>query len=182
MRKIDNRPPGDASDGALLSRFATQRNESAFAALLERHGPMVLGVCQRIVRDRHAAEDVFQATFLILAKKAAKLDGRGPLGSWLYTVARNLALRHRQDDARRRTHEEAAAMPPTQHSDEVAWREVCEVLDAELGQLAESQRAPLVLCYLGGLTHAAAARELGWPVGSLAKRLPARRRERSGRG
>jgi len=163
---------GDPSDAGLLARFAAARDESAFAELVQRYGPMVLGVCQRILRDPHAAEDAFQATFLVLARKAAALDRQRPLGSWLYTVARNLALEHRTAAARRRAREkEAAAMATVVPHDETAWREVCDILDAELGCLPEKYRAPLVLCHLQGMTHEAAARELGWPTGSMAKRL-----------
>ncbi|OAI48170.1 hypothetical protein AYO44_07875 [Planctomycetaceae bacterium SCGC AG-212-F19] len=172
LHRIEPRPAGDHSDGALLARFTADGDETAFAALVARHGPMVLGVCRRLLGDQHDAEDAFQATFLILARKAAALDGRQPLGSWLYTVARNLALKHRARGARRRMREqEAGTMPKTGPQDETAWREVCTVLDTELGRLPEKYRAPLVLCHLQGMTHEAAARELGWPAGSMAKRL-----------
>jgi RNA polymerase sigma factor (sigma-70 family) len=172
LRRLGPRSVDDQSDLALLARFATERDELAFAALVARHGPMVLGVCRRVLRDRHDADDVFQATFLVLASKATALDGRRPLASWLYTVARNLALKLRARVAQRRSHEkEATTMPAIEPCDETAWREVRHVLDAELGQLPEKYRAPLVLCHLEGLTHEAAARELGWPAGSIAKRL-----------
>jgi RNA polymerase sigma-70 factor (ECF subfamily) len=92
---------------------------------------MILDVCRRLLGDAHDAEDVFQATFLVLASKAPTLDGGQPLGSWLYTVARNLALKVRGRAARRRARErEAGTMPPIGPRDELAWREVCGVLDA----------------------------------------------------
>jgi DNA-directed RNA polymerase specialized sigma24 family protein len=94
-------------DGLLLGRFVTDRDEAAFTALLRRHGPMVLGVARRVLTDEHASEDVLQATFLILARKAAKLDRAGPLGPWLYTVAFHLALRARAQTVRRQS------TPPT---------------------------------------------------------------------
>jgi RNA polymerase sigma factor (sigma-70 family) len=172
LQRFGVRQAGDPSDAGLLARFATSRDESAFAELVQRHGPMVLGVCRRILRDEHAAEDAFQASFLVLARKAAALDRQRPLGSWLYTVARNLALEHRSAAVSRRAREkEAAAMATLVSADETAWREVCDILDAELGCLPEKYRAPLVLCHLQGMTHEAAARELGWPAGSMAKRL-----------
>jgi RNA polymerase sigma factor (sigma-70 family) len=165
------RPSGDSSDAGLLARFVAARDEAAFGELVLRHGPMVLGVCRRILRNPHDVEDAFQATFLVLTRKAAKLDRQRPLGSWLYTVARNLALDHRASAARRRAQEEAAAVATIELRDEPAWREVGDVLDAELGRLPEKYRAPLVLCHLQGMTHEAAARELGCPAGSMAKRL-----------
>jgi RNA polymerase sigma factor (sigma-70 family) len=172
LLRLGVHPSADSTDVGLLARFAAERDEAAFAELVQRHGPMVLGVCRRILRDVHDADDVFQATFLVLARKAGALDAQRPLGSWLYTVARNLALEHRASAARRQAREkEAAAMPTTELSAETAWRELCEVLDAELGRLPEKYRAPLVLCHLQGMTHGAAARELGWPAGSMAKRL-----------
>lgn len=172
LKRIGPSALDDQSDLGLLHRFAAERDEHAFATLVARHGPMVRGVCQRVLRDRHDADDVFQATFLVLASKAAALDGRRPLASWLYIVARNLSSKLRARIAQRRRRElEAHPVPPGEPRDETAWSEVRAVLDAALSQLPEKYRAPLVLCHLQGLTHAAAARELGWPAGSLAKRL-----------
>jgi RNA polymerase sigma factor (sigma-70 family) len=172
FQRLGARPAADPSDAGLLAQFATERDEAAFAELVRRHGPLVLGVCRRVLRDADAADDVFQAAFLVLARKAGSLDGRRPLGCWLYTVARNLALKHRLADARRQAREkEAGAMRNSPSSDQTDQREAAAVLDAELGQLPEKYRAPLVLCHLQGLTHEAAARELGWPAGSIAKRL-----------
>jgi RNA polymerase sigma factor (sigma-70 family) len=172
LLRLGTRSSADSTDTGLLARFAVDRDEAAFAELVQRHGPMVLGVCRRILRDLHDADDVLQATFLVLARKAGALDAQRPLGSWLYTVARNLALEHRASTARRQVREkEAAAMLRTEPPNDLAWREVCEVLDVELARLPEKYRAPLVLCHLQGMTHGSAARELGWPAGSMAKRL-----------
>ncbi|MBL8794104.1 MAG: sigma-70 family RNA polymerase sigma factor [Planctomycetia bacterium] len=165
-------PVEEATDAALLARFAAERDEAAFAELVQRHGPLVRGVCRRVLRDADAADDAFLATFLVLARKAGLLDGRRPLGCWLYTVARNLALKHRLAAVRRQAHEqEAGVMRHVPSDTETEQREVAALLDAELSRLPEKYRAPLVLCHLQGLTHAAAAQQLGWPAGSLAKRL-----------
>jgi RNA polymerase sigma factor (sigma-70 family) len=172
LRRIGPHSVDEQSDSSLLARFAAERDEAAFAALVARHGPMVLGVCRRVLHDAYDADDVFQATFLVLASKAAALDGRRPLASWLYIVARNLALKFRARLAQRRSHEkEAHTMLTIKPRNDTAWRELRDLLDAELGQLPEKYRAPLVLCHLEGMTHAAAALELGWPAGSMAKRL-----------
>jgi RNA polymerase sigma factor (sigma-70 family) len=172
LHRIDPQPAGDRTDGILLARFVAEQDETAFTALVARHGPMVLGVCRRVLSEPNDAEDAFQATFLVLSRKAASLDRTLPLGSWLYTVARNLAMKLRGREARRRSREkEASTMPQSSGRDELAWREVRTVLDDELGRLPEKYRAPLVLCHLQGMTHQDAAKELGWPAGSMAKRL-----------
>jgi RNA polymerase sigma factor (sigma-70 family) len=161
----------DAPDAELLRRFATDRDEPAFAALVGRHGPLVLGVCRRVLGDDHAAEDAFQATFLLLARKAARLTRAGSLAGWLHTAARRTAAQARRADARRRRRETAAARPDAVPGDDLAWREVRELLDAELARLPEQYRTPLVLCYLNGLGQAEAARQLGWNDATLRGRL-----------
>jgi RNA polymerase sigma factor (sigma-70 family) len=177
LRRTGRGPAGDVADGDLLDRFSAGGDQAAFVELLGRHGPMVLGVCQRILGDTPDAEDAFQAAFLVLARKADSLDRQRPLGNWLYTVAHNLALDLKADICRRRTHERQGATVAAQEpTDDPAWREVKVVLDAELSRLPEKYRAPVVLCYLEGKTNESAARELGWPSGSMAKRL-ARARE-----
>src|SRR5262249_34877571 len=117
-------------------------------------------------------EDAFQATFLVLVRKAPALDGSRSLAGWLHTVARHVALRARTRDARRRDRE-AGHLPPTPADplDEVAWRDLRPALDEEVGRLADRYRLPVVLCYLEGKSHEATAAELGWPKGTVAGRL-----------
>src|SRR5262245_52461733 len=124
----------EVSDGQLLERFRAAGEASAFEALVRRHGPMVLGVCRRVLRDGHDAEDAFQGTFLGLLRRAGALDRRQPLAGWLYTVAYHVALRARADAARRRRTEGAATPPaPAEPPAELPWRELRPVLDEELG-------------------------------------------------
>jgi len=164
----DARATGGATDSDLLRRFVTLREEVAFETLVQRHGPMVLGVCRRILKDWHAAEDAFQATFLVLAQKAGSLSKPELLGNWLYGVAYRTAIKARARAARQGAHErQAATMPRAESVPEAAWQQLKEVLDEELQQLPTKYRAPLVLCYLEGKTHEDAARQLGWPVGSM---------------
>jgi serpin B len=167
----------ELTDGQLLERYARTRDEAAFTALVRRHGGMVLAVARRVLDDLHAAEDVFQATFFILARKGASLDRRRSVASWLYTVARRVAINARTSALRRRRHERAAAeIPRPQPANGTNDQEQQRLLDAALQALPEKYRAPLVLCYLEGKTNEAAAEALGWPVGSMSKRL-ARARE-----
>ena len=166
------------SEWQLLERYATQRDERAFEALVARHGPMVLGVCRRVLLNDQAAEDAFQATFLVLLRKAPSLDRGKPLGNWLYTVAYRLALRIRANEARRLRHEAQAArsrLGTESHATTPGDQAV--VLEEELQRLPERHRAPLVLCYLEGKTNEQAAEALGCPRGSVAARL-AQARER----
>jgi serpin B len=167
----------EVTDGQLLERYARSRDEAAFTALVRRHGGMVLGVARRVLDDLHAAEDVFQATFFILARKGASLDRRRSLAGWLHTVARRVALNARTSAARRRRQELAAAglVRPGSRNGADDPERPC-LLDAALQALPEKYRVPLVLCYLEGKTNEAAALELGWPIGSMSKRL-ARARE-----
>jgi RNA polymerase sigma factor (sigma-70 family) len=161
----------DAPDADLLGRFARHRDEAAFAELLRRHGRLVLGVCRRVVGDAHAAEDAFQATFLLLARRAAHLGRPGSLAGWLHAVAYRLARQARRGDERRRRRERLHARPEATPAEDVSWREVRQLLDAALARLPEHYRAPLVLCYLEGLTQAEAARRLGWSEAVLHGRL-----------
>ena len=167
----------DLDDRHLLERFVTAQDEAAFAALVRRHGPMVLGVCRRLLHDAHESEDAFQATFLVLVHKARSIDRPELLGPWLYGVAVRTAGQARQAARRRARDREAAAMPEVDPSVEVAWRELRQVLDDELGQLAQKYRAPLVLVYLEGKSTEEVARLLGCPKGTVLSRL-ARGRDR----
>ncbi|HEV3260479.1 MAG TPA: sigma-70 family RNA polymerase sigma factor [Gemmataceae bacterium] len=163
---------GVLTDKQLLARFAAQQDEAAFAALVERHGPMVLGVCRRLMGHVHDAEDVFQAAFLVLARRANAVRWREDIGNWLYEVACRLARKARVDDARRRSHESVAGkMPKPGPLPEAGWRELCCVLDEELQGLPAKYGAPLLLCYLEGRTRDQAARQLGWSLRTLDRRL-----------
>jgi RNA polymerase sigma factor (sigma-70 family) len=170
-------PDRDLSDRHLLERFISTRDEAAFAALVQRHGPMVLGVCRRLLHDAHEAEDAFQATFLVLAHKARSIGRPELLGPWLYGVAVRTAGQARQAARRRSREREVAAMPAGDPSVEVVWRELRQVLDEELGRLAQKYRVPLVLVYLEGKTTEEVARQLGCPKGTVLSRL-ARGRDR----
>jgi RNA polymerase sigma factor (sigma-70 family) len=162
-------------DGQLLGQYVRGNDADAFAALVRRHGPMVLRVCLGTLRDRQAAEDAFQATFLTLASRAASVRKPESVGCWLHGVARRLALKAR-----------AAARPPgpppgpdrpaAGPPEEAAERELCAILDEELLGLPEAERAPLLLCYLGGLTQERAARQLGWSLSTLKRHLGRGRR------
>ncbi|MGH7225175.1 MAG: RNA polymerase sigma factor, partial [Gemmataceae bacterium] len=164
-------------DEQLLERFARRREEAAFAALVRRHGSMVLGVCRRVLRHSHDAEDAFQATFLVLANKAQGLKNPELLANWLYGVAYRTALHARNRSARHdRREREAAAMSVPGNDADSSAQELSRILDEELSRLPEKYRTPLVLCYLQGKTNEEAARLLGWPAGSMSHRL-ARGRE-----
>src|SRR5262245_34849622 len=146
------------SDRRLLERFLVQREEAAFAALVRRHGPMVLGVCERVLRDRCDAEDAFQVTFLVLARKAASLGRPEQVSNWLYGVAYRTALKARTRRARRQAREEPWPEPaPPEPVAEMVWNELRPLLDEELRRLPAKYRAPLVLCYLEGKTKRQAA-------------------------
>jgi RNA polymerase sigma factor (sigma-70 family) len=162
----------DQTDEELLKRFAAHRDDHAFEVLIRRYGPMVLGVCRRVLHDSHAAEDAFQATFMVLVRKAGTLSRPHLLGNWLYGVAFRVAVKARARTARRAEHErQAASMPRTESNPNVGDRELRAVLDEEINHLPEKYRAPLVLCYLEGKTNEQAARMLGCPVGSMSWRL-----------
>jgi RNA polymerase sigma factor (sigma-70 family) len=163
--------PGDGlSDAELLLRFVRRRDEAAFELLVWRHGPMVLGVCRRVLRDPHAAEDAFQATFLALARKAGGIARGGAVAPWLYRVALRAALRARATAAKRAARPLPADLPApdagTRAEDD--WR---PILDEEINRLPERYRGPVVLCHLQGHTLAEAARQLGCPRGTVAVRL-----------
>jgi RNA polymerase sigma factor (sigma-70 family) len=170
-------PPGDAtSDAQLLARFLIDREEGAFAALVRRHGPMVLGVCRRVLGHAQDAEDAFQATFLVLARKAASVRKRAAVGSWLYGVAYRTAREARDARARRRARErqmETMPHPEVQPAEPQDWR---PVLDGELAGLPEKYRAAIVFCDLEGRSRREVARQLGLPEATLSSRLATGRR------
>jgi RNA polymerase sigma factor (sigma-70 family) len=164
----------NATDQECLERFVTQQDQAAFEELVRKHGPMVLGLCQRILRDSHEAQDVFQAVFLILAKKAGSIRKQQSLGSWLYRVASNAALNvKRSAGARVRTFEplEETMTSDLNQEEQRQWAEIRPAIDEELGKLPEKHRAPLVLCYFEGMTYEEAAEELGITHKALKNRL-----------
>src|SRR4051794_33493570 len=178
LRTAAGGPAAALSDGQLLQRFATGRDQAAFTVLVRRHGPMVLGVCRRVLGDRHAADDAFQATFLVLARKAGTIAHPELLPRWLHGVACRTAARAKVEAAKRRARERRAAAPQAVGPDEaVVWRDLRPVLDEEIGRLPARYRAAVVLCYLEGQTNAEAAGRLGCSRGSVATML-ARARER----
>src|SRR5262249_37066664 len=143
------------TDRELMDRFLRLSDQAAFAALVQRHGPMVLGLCRRVLDNEQDAEDAFQATFLILVRRAASIQNPDLLGSWLYGVAYRTARKARTQLARRRQQERqagsvTAALEPSAGQ---GWRELRSALDDELNRLPEKYRLPLVLCYLEGLTN-----------------------------
>src|SRR5690349_15139761 len=141
---------GGLTDGQLLARFVATRDESSFAALVRRHGPMVLGVCRRVLRDLHDAEDAFQATFLVLACKAASVQKRESLSCWLHGVAYHTAQRAGTTLARRRARERPVDDMPHPLVAVPEPRDWLPLLDRELGRLPEKYRAAIVLCDLEG--------------------------------
>jgi len=129
----------DWTDCELLDRFLTQREETAFALLVQRHGPMVQSVCRRVLGDWHNAEDAFQATFMVLARRASAIRSRESLASWLYGVAQRLACKARiQQSARRHREKKSEEMPRSEARDEHTWQELRTVLDEEIGRLPEN--------------------------------------------
>jgi RNA polymerase sigma factor (sigma-70 family) len=160
----------DLTDCQLLQRFAARRDEAAFAVLVRRHGRLVRAVCRRVLGPTPDAEDAFQATFLVLARKAGSGRWHDSVGNWLYGVARRVALRAKADAGRRRARERRAARLP-EAPPETASHELAAVLDEELLRLPAHYRAPLLLCYLEGRTRDEAARQLGCALGTLKHRL-----------
>jgi RNA polymerase sigma factor (sigma-70 family) len=167
------------TDGQLLERFALRDGEAAeraFAALVERHGGIVLSTCRSILRDDHEARDAFQATFLVLVRKAGSLWVRDSLGPWLHRVAYRAASRARRDAERRRRAEREAAGRTANRTVEAGDRDLATILHEEVDRLPERYRIPVVLCDLEGRTYEETARHLGCPVGTIKSRL-ARGRE-----
>jgi len=162
----------EMTDGQLLESFLSQRDQAAFAALLRRHGPMVWGVCRRVLRNHQDAEDAFQATFFVFLRKADSIVPQAMLPNWLYGVAYRAALKARALATRRQQRErqvtavvEPAVPPPD------CWADVQPLLDQELSRLPCKYRVPIILCDLEGKTRQEAAQQLGWPEGTVAGRL-----------
>jgi len=168
------------SDRQLLDRFIAGRDETAFEAIVRRHGPMVLGVCRRAIADQDDVDDAFQATFLILVRRAGSIRDRDVLGTWLYGVARRVAVRASASARRRRGRERVMAENIEVKDHRVAGAEHNEIrslIDAELERLPTRFRDPVILCDVQGQTHEQAAAQIGCPVGTVKSRL-ARGRER----
>src|SRR5262249_22930203 len=152
----------------LLQQFLANRDETAFAALVQRHGALVLGVCRSVLHHQQDAEDVSQATFLVLARKALTIRKQQAVSSWLHGVAYRLALKAKAQVNRRRVQEKQAAHQLSASTlDDLTWRELRAVLHEELQRLPEKYRAPLLLCYWEGRTRDEAAEQLGWAKGTL---------------
>lgn len=165
---------GGLSDRQLLERFEqrdTGGSELAFASLVRRHGPMVLRVCRWVLRDPNDIDDAFQATFLVLVRRAGSLRVRDSLAPWLYQVARRTAACMRSTAARRRRHEAAASQTAHIAGDEAQPDDLAETLDHEVTRLPDRYRIVIELCLIEGLTHRQAAEHLGWPVGTVESRL-----------
>jgi RNA polymerase sigma factor (sigma-70 family) len=171
-RAVLPRDGGGRTDGELLGDYLDQRDEAAFAALVRRHGPMVLAVCHRVLSNAHDAEDAFQATFLVLARRAASLGNREKVGNWLYGVAYRTALEARVRTARRQCREKRGGDMTVRNAVRAeSLAELRAALDEELSRLPEMYRTAIVLCDLEGKTVKEAARQLGLPQGTLASRL-----------
>lgn len=180
LRTLDVTGTGENSDAVLLERYITREDMAAFAELVHRHGPLVWAVCRRVLGHEAEAEDAFQATFLVFVRKARSIDKQENVRSWLYSVAVRVAARARGRVLRRQIREQelrdGIGDKAVTH-DEVLWRELRSVLDAEVNRLPAHERLPVILCYLEGKTYAEAASELGCPKGTVAARV-ARGRER----
>ena len=179
LRRLITRQTGSAlTDAQLLENFVTRREEASFEVLVWRHGAMVLALCKRVLRDSHEAEDAFQATFLVFARKATSI-GRGEVvAAWLYKVAYRVALRLRAAAAKRSAAGEPTdAIPAPEAAGDLDWLDLKPVLDDEIARLPEKYRAPFVLCYLEGRTNEEAAALIGCPKGTVLSRL-SRGRER----
>jgi RNA polymerase sigma factor (sigma-70 family) len=166
---LSAREAAGPTDADLWERYVRGRDEAAFEALVRKHGPMVLGVCRRLLRNEQDTEDAFQATFLVLVRKAASLRSPCALANWLHGVARRTALEARSSAAKRRAKE--AAVPPRSTTPGGPGDDLRPALDQELGRLAEKYRVVVVLCDLEGKTRREAARQLGWAEGTVASRL-----------
>jgi RNA polymerase sigma factor (sigma-70 family) len=166
----------DCSDGELLARYASSRNGAAFAELVRRHGPMVYGACRRIANNGADADDAFQATFFVLARRASSIRSTSAVGCWLHAVAVKVSRKARQQAIKRRVRQMAAARPEAVQPD-TPMADWWAVVDEELQQLPEVLRQAILTCDIGDKSRSQAARELGWPEGTVAKRLARARQE-----
>jgi len=162
-------------DEELLARFFKTSEEGAFATLVARYSSLVFGICKRVLGNAADAEDAFQATFLVLVKKGASLQQPGRLANWLYGVALRTASHVKSKRAQRaRVEREANSMPTKSDTSDISdmnYEQLWNVLDEEINQLPPKYALPLTLCYLEGKTNAEAATQLGWPEGSMSRRL-----------
>jgi RNA polymerase sigma factor (sigma-70 family) len=177
LRAVLASPQRAGNDAELLEEFVLRHDELAFEAMVRRHGPMVFAVCRRVLRHTQDAEDAFQATFLVLAHKAASVSPRNKLAGWLHGVAHKTALKARQRTARRlKVEKQAPARDPEEMHPETNWDEVEPLLDKELSGLPDHYRMPIILCDLEGRPRAQAADTLGCSEGTLSSRLTRGRR------
>ncbi|HTU88876.1 MAG TPA: sigma-70 family RNA polymerase sigma factor [Gemmataceae bacterium] len=177
LRRVLGEPGGGVSDADLLRRFVDQRDEAAFELLLWRHAAMVLHVCRQVLDDEQSAEDAFQATFLVLVRKAGSVSRRESLGSWLYRVAHRIALKARaRTKTRTAAPEELDRLAAPAETEDADRRELRRIVCEEVDRLPANYRAAVVACFFEGKTHEEAAKQLGWPRGTVAGRL-ARARE-----
>jgi RNA polymerase sigma factor (sigma-70 family) len=171
-RTVLLRDAAGLTDGQLLTCFVERRDEAAFEALVRRHGPMVLGVCRRVLHNFHDAEDAFQATFLVLARKASSVRPREMVANWLHGVAHRTSLKARTATVRRQVRErQVMKMPDPEAVTPDLWDDLQPLLDQELSRLPDIYRLPILLCDLEGKAIKEASRQLGWPQGTLAGRL-----------
>ena len=165
-------PTGD-DDRSLLASFAATGDQAAFTRLVIRHGPLVLGVCKRILRDAHLADDAFQATFLVLSQKADRVEVGPSLANWLFGTARRVALAARRQQLRRTAN--TTPLPgdavPERTSTTPDWDELLKLLDEELERLPDNLRVPVIECFYREKTQDEAAKELGWSLSTLRRRL-----------
>jgi RNA polymerase sigma factor (sigma-70 family) len=160
------------TDGQLLDRYLNRQDEAALEALVQRHGAMAWGVCRRILRNHHDAEDAFQATFLVLVRRAASIMPREMVANWLYGVAYRTALKAKATVSRRKLREKQVThMPEPELAQPDHWHDLQPLLDEELSRLPDKYRVAVVLCDLEGKTRKEAAQQLGWAEGTVAGRL-----------
>ena len=173
---VEGQAVNQLSDRQLLEQFVSQHDERALEALIQRHGALVLRVCWRVLGHLQDAEDAFQATFLVLARRAAAIRKHDSLSAWLYGVAQRIAVRMKSRERRRRDFIPPRPSAQTNLLDELAAKEFCAVLEEEVGRLPEKYRAPVLLCGMGGQTRNEAIAQLGWSLGTFKRRLERGRR------